>query len=1098
MQELRFDFATDNATTGFRLKSFSLYNWGTFHNRIVTMELDGHNALLTGDIGSGKSTIADAITTLLVPPNKIVFNKAAGANARERNLLSYVLGEYKTAKDEQSERAKPKRLRDESSFSVLAAVFYNEGFDEYLSLASFMYVRNNTVQRFFVTSKVPLDIKTDLFESDVKLLKRELKQKEHTQVYESFSEYAKDFKRAMGIKNDQALNLFYQSVSLKSIDNLTDFMRYQMLEKSDIDEKIGELCSDFAELSHLHKLVMDAKEQIEILSRLKKRAKSYKEAQANYALYGEMVEKIENFLAAYRIEQKELKLGELQRERTKSASMIEKLQKEKSALQETLDSLRMELNEKGGGRLKEIQKELVNLEERLKERQEVHKSYSEMLKALGKGVVSNEHAFLKMQEELLGEYDSIEQRVQKLQNEAAFDTNALQKYTKELDEVEADIIYYQNNPSNIDKPIAAIRDKMAEQLGIAKEALPFVGEHLKVIDEAWSGAIERTLRSAALELLVDERYYEDVSRYVNQTNLKGKLVFRKVGRIKANSYRQIGVNSLITKLQIKPDSPFYEEIEELLLHRFDIPCVESIEELQRLPKALTITGMLKLGEKKHIKDDRYDIEDSSRWVLGWENELKLQNLQKQKESLEQKRTYLTKKIEQTQKEIKSQEERRRLYIKLSNFEHFTQIDIYTPKRQIKTLSKEREKLLQSSDIIQTLQKEMEYKKELLLEVERKLEKKNRDIGSLETKIDKLQNEIESLAGLEQVDGTLKERFEAMYAKRIDTADLDRLQREMDEELKKLRKRYYDKKQSAYEYIIAIMNEYHNAFAIEASELDISIESLDGYLQKLRALQKDNLPRFEREFHAMLQEKTTQKTIALQQELEKQIKLIKEKIERINASLGDIEYNKNSYIQLVAKEVNDSDIKTFRSDLKNAISYSFNEDAVADEQKFLEIKKLIDRFNGREGYVEIDKKWRSKVGDVRNWFVFNAEEIDKSSGKVVELYEHSGGKSGGQKEKLAYTVLASSLAYQFGLEYDKIQSRSFRFIMIDEAFGKGSDESTRYALSLFEKLQLQLLAITPKQKIHIIEPFISSIHFVDNIEGKNSQLLSLSIEEFRNR
>ena len=163
---------------------------------------------------------------------------------------------------------------------------------------------------------------------------------------------------------------------------------------------------------------------------------------------------------------------------------------------------------------------------------------------------------------------------------------------------------------------------------------------------------------------------------------------------------------------------------------------------------------------------------------------------------------------------------------------------------------------------------------------------------------------------------------------------------------------------------------------------------------------------------------------------------------------------------------------------------------------MEIKKLIDRFNAREGFVEIDKRWREKVSDVRNWFVFNAEEIDKTSDEVIELYEHSGGKSGGQKEKLAYTVLASSLAYQFGLEYDKIQSRSFRFIMIDEAFGKGSDESTRYALSLFEKLQLQLLAITPKQKIHIIEPFIKTIHFVDNIEGKNSQLLSLSIEEFR--
>ena len=41
-------------------------------------------------------------------------------------------------------------------------------------------------------------------------------------------------------------------------------------------------------------------------------------------------------------------------------------------------------------------------------------------------------------------------------------------------------------------------------------------------------------------------------------------------------------------------------------------------------------------------------------------------------------------------------------------------------------------------------------------------------------------------------------------------------------------------------------------------------------------------------------------------------------------------------------------------------------------------------------------------------------------------------------------------------------------MIDEAFGRGSDESTRYGLDLFKTLDLQLLIITPMQKIHIIE------------------------------
>ena len=98
--------------------------------------------------------------------------------------------------------------------------------------------------------------------------------------------------------------------------------------------------------------------------------------------------------------------------------------------------------------------------------------------------------------------------------------------------------------------------------------------------------------------------------------------------------------------------------------------------------------------------------------------------------------------------------------------------------------------------------------------------------------------------------------------------------------------------------------------------------------------------------------------------------------------------------------------------------------------------------------------------------------------------------------MAYTILAASLAYQFGLEWGAVRSRSFRFVVIDEAFGRGSDESAQYALTLFQQLNLQLLVVTPLQKIHIIEPFVASVGFVHNDEGRASKLRNLTIEEYR--
>jgi hypothetical protein len=68
-------------------------------------------------------------------------------------------------------------------------------------------------------------------------------------------------------------------------------------------------------------------------------------------------------------------------------------------------------------------------------------------------------------------------------------------------------------------------------------------------------------------------------------------------------------------------------------------------------------------------------------------------------------------------------------------------------------------------------------------------------------------------------------------------------------------------------------------------------------------------------------------------------------------------------------------------------------------------------------------------------------------------------------------------------HQRVRSRSFRFVVIDEAFGRGSDESAQYGLRLFAQLSLQLLIVTPLQKIHIIEPFVSSVGFVQNDDGR---------------
>ena len=122
-QALGLDFCADDTLSGFRLARLEVFNWGTFDSRVWTLQLDGKNGLLTGDIGSGKSTLVDAITTLLVPAHRIAYNKAAGADNKERTLRSYVLGHYKSERNEVTGAAMPRNAYRRYSRSPGAVAF---------------------------------------------------------------------------------------------------------------------------------------------------------------------------------------------------------------------------------------------------------------------------------------------------------------------------------------------------------------------------------------------------------------------------------------------------------------------------------------------------------------------------------------------------------------------------------------------------------------------------------------------------------------------------------------------------------------------------------------------------------------------------------------------------------------------------------------------------------------------------------------------------------------------------------------------------------------------------------------------------------------
>ena len=301
-----------------------------------------------------------------------------------------------------------------------------------------------------------------------------------------------------------------------------------------------------------------------------------------------------------------------------------------------------------------------------------------------------------------------------------------------------------------------------------------------------------------------------------------------------------------------------------------------------------------------------------------------------------------------------------------------------------------------------------------------------------------------------------------------------------------------------ERIVTAMTAYRKDYPAETQEMDASVAATAEYEAVLERLNADDLPRFETRFKELLNENTIREVANFQSQLARERQTIRERITLINRSLHEIDYNPGRYILLVDEVTADAEIRDFQRDLRDCTegALASSEEEAYSERKFEQVKRIIERFQGRQGTAELDRRWTRKVTDVRNWFVFAASERWREDDREHEHYTDSGGKSGGQKEKLAYTVLAASLAYQFGLEWGATRSRSFRFVVIDEAFGRGSDESARYALTLFANLRLQLLIVTPLQKIHIIEPYVAAVGYVHNEDGRHSMLRNLTIEEYR--
>jgi uncharacterized protein YPO0396 len=1102
---------SDEQLQGFRLHSFSVLNWGTFDQQIWQLTPEQQNSLLTGNIGSGKSTLVDGLTTLLVPTRKLSFNKAAGASEKERSLESYFHGFYTSQQDEYG-KARAKGLRSDKHYSVILAQFHSNALAETITLAQVFWLKpgDKKVKRLFVVAKQALTIKEHFvgFGQQITQLRKQLRTTEQLEIFDTFPPYAQYFSKLLGLGSDgKALELFNQTISMKSVGSVTAFVRENMLEQPDVEAQLQELERNYDDLKRLHDAVVAAREKVDLLTPVNDYGLQTIAAAKDKAHIEQCRELTDVYMAEIAIDLYQVRLGKQTLSLEKLDIKIAALEQEKIKLAETINQLHQDIRNNGGGRIAQLDKEMRQLSDNREQSRQLCNNYEKLVAALGLNSVLNSDSFIDNINAAKDKQEDSQAKVEEFSEQTFAIKTKQQACNQEKSDIEQEISALKQRKSNIGIKQLTIRERLCQQLNVSEDRLPFVGELIQVKKSAtrWQGAIERVVHNFALSLMVPDDLYSEVCDFVEQTHLGTRLVYYRVREPQNYFPVTSDTDSLLQKIDLKSDTEHYNWLHKELHHRFDYFCCTDMDDFRRVDKAITPSGQIKSGKFRHEKDDRHNIQDKSRYVLGWSNVEKIQLLAANYNQLQQNIGEINQQLTHVNQQQQALTDRLRHARNLAEFDFtFEQINWPLLSQQIEQLQQEKQALEQASDILIDLQKKLNDSVGLQQNNENILKTYYTEQGQYSQALD---SDKQALAQKQQlfnsVDATLKAHcfptILTFYQKHIkDNAlrlnMLANISSDLRHSLTVNIGNLEQKRNLKAGQMIKAMASFANAFPNDVTEVDQSFAALGEYQQMLRKLADEDLPRHEARFKEMLNRDTIRAMALFRSYLDKQEEDIDSRIRLINQSLHELDYQNGTFIEIDSIASPDVEVRDFKQRLKQCVEFSSDDDLYSEE-KFQRVKDLIEQMRN-------EPKWTKKVVDVRYWHLFNVVERYREDNSEKECYSDSGGKSGGQKEKLAYSILAAAILLQYNLvgkdhHLNSKAKRRFNLVVIDEAFARGSKDSTRFGLELFKKLGLQLLLVTPLQKLDVIEHYVKHVHFVDQKDNR-SILLNMSIKEYRQR
>ncbi|MGJ8649500.1 MAG: ATP-binding protein [Opitutaceae bacterium] len=1125
------EFSPDRSTAGFRLHHFSVLNWGTFHGRIHSFSPNGRTSLLSGGNGAGKSTLADAVLTLLIDSRKRNYNQAsAGGGERkqkkERNEKDYVLGTYSEEHDQDRGYGRPKQLRKAGeSVTVLLAYFYNETYQQHVTLAQVLWLTPaKKLERAFIVAKKKLSIEDDFNDLGSPSEVRQKLKERALDPLDTFTLYSQRFHEALYLSAEKnPMDIFNQAVCIKDISNLTNFIREYMLDDGGAPKKLEELRDNFEELRRTYERIERAKQRLDRLNEIHRLHNTVQIQEDQIEHWQSCIEAAPLFFAETELKLRTTDAEEIERELVKARAEETSESLKAEAQQERIQQLTVAIeSSETGRRLQQIKTELAQLQLQVKPRQDCHRKFTSRAEKWRTGTIcQSETGFLQ----ILAESKKDTKRLGKMSKEHGQQLDQKNAECNELtlqqEQISAQIRSLQEREGNIDDKFARVRSSIAKALGVGPKELPFVGElvQVKETETKWTGAIERLVHSFALCVLVPGRLRKQMDQYVHQTNLRGLLVYHVVESGARSQNPQLPPAAVAIKLEIHADAGEFDAwLSSELSYRYDHLCCDTPDDsFSRSKTAITLNGLIKQRGTERRKDDRHDINDRTRDVLGWDNSTKIKALQERHKAQETTRSELLTSIHtlgNTKSGIDSTLQAAESLPDIAS--DWETVDYFTPVMAQDELKQEQQKLESSSDEQSSLQEQLKEAKEAKDRASESSKNARERLGSWKNRLDQNNH---GMQGCQTIIDLANENPEQMHIlqermpvlnKLLDipatsVSSLQSAKAQTSSELESKRGKANrmrndagnDAKLEMQRFLDEVKNEepklhdelYNDGMAAPGynDELFQPFESL-----RMR-IEGDDLPKNQKRFNRLLQTNLIEDVCSFDGLLGQHAETIKRRIEDLNLHLKEVDFdrNKHTYIQLVPERTDDDKQKQFRGLRKYALENIVREENTDEErtERFNRVRHLLDELSK-------DEKWTQQVIDVRNWFNFRADEFYRENDESFQCYSGASGKSGGEKNRLASTILATAIAYQYGISLNnEHQTETFRLVVVDEMFSKTDDEFSTYLLELFKQFSLQLIIVQPlDSKVHLVQKYVERYHIVTR-PNVHSEIHNLDVHEY---